>query len=75
MAEIDRIVKEPVNAIVQQLSGQRVRVTLHDSRTTGRISGVYSDGFDLVTSGNTTGRYNVEDIVRLERSLGMETQT
>ena len=72
MSEIDRIVKEPVNAIVQQLAGQRVRVTLHDNRMTGRISGTYSDGFDLVTSGNMPGRHYVKDIVRLERSLGME---
>lgn len=72
MSSIDRIVKEPVNAIVQQLAGQRVRVTLHDSRSTGRIAGIYTDGFDLVTSGSMTGRYYVKDIVRLERSLGME---
>lgn len=72
MSEIDRIVKEPVNAIVQQLAGQRVRVTLNDSRTTGRISGIYADSFDLVTAGNMSGRYYVKDIDRLERSRGME---
>lgn len=62
MSEIDRIVKEPVNAIVQWLAGQRVRVTLNDNRTIGRISGTYSDGFDLVTSGNMPGRYYAKDI-------------
>ncbi len=72
MSEIDRIVKEPVNAIIQQIAGQRVRVTHDGSRTIGRISGIYSDGFDLVTTGNMSGRYYVKDIVRLERSLGME---
>ena len=72
MSEIARIVKEPVNAIMQHLAGQRVRVTLHDGQTTGRVAGIYSDGFDLVTAGNTPGRYYVKDLVRLERSLGME---
>lgn len=72
MSEIDRIVKEPVNAIIHQIAGQRVRVTHDGSRTIGRVSGIYSDGFDLVTSGNMTGRYYVKDIVRLERSLGMD---
>ena len=72
MAEIDRIVKEPVNAFIQQLAGQRIRVTLHDSRMTGRVAGTYSDGLDLVTAENIPGRYNLKDIVRLERSLGME---
>lgn len=72
MSEIERIVKEPVNAIMQHLAGQRIRVTLPDGQTTGRVAGIYSDGFDLVTAGNTPGRYYVKDLVRLERSLGME---
>ncbi len=72
MAEIDRIVKEPVNAFIQQFSGQRIRVTQHGNQITGRVEGIYSDGFDLVTTGNNLRRYHVKDIVRLERSLGME---
>lgn len=72
MAEIARIVKEPVNAYMQQLAGQRLRVTQLDGQWTGRIAGIYADGFDLATAGNNLLRYNLKDIVRLERSLGME---
>ena len=72
MTDIARIVKEPVNPYIQQLAGQRIRVTLHGSQTTGRVAGVYADGFSLVSAGNNSWRYSLEDIGRLERSQGME---
>ncbi len=69
MLEIAKITREQLGGFNRYV-GQRIRVTHENNQVTGSVNRVYSEGFDIDLDGAGIQRYNFDEVMRLERSIG-----